>query len=288
MSINLRKDQDCQDAFNASRINRFNVHRHDVVCEPDIFRAGYAAGMAREQTENLFTTDACESLRARLAKYEDAEGRPVVEYSIGTFDRMHATIADQAREIERLNRMVQAADFNADCDSDTVRAAEAALKAQTSGVVLPERKPANFHWNECIEEVKRLNSPPISAGGVDERAAINPAYETCNGKRCGWCSEGAKPCLFTQQERDARDARRNDRAALTASEPNHGEQVREGFDAEHARALLEDAMGLVVDQATFEQCRDGGSHVSKIALLLNELDAMLAASPSAASQEQGE
>lgn len=30
-----------------------------------------------EQTANLCTTDACESLRARLAKYEDAEGRPV-------------------------------------------------------------------------------------------------------------------------------------------------------------------------------------------------------------------
>ena len=29
-----------------------------------------------EQTANLCTTDACESLRARLAKYEDAEGRP--------------------------------------------------------------------------------------------------------------------------------------------------------------------------------------------------------------------
>ena len=34
-----------------------------------------------EQTENLCTTDACESLRARLAKYEDAEGRPVVQLS---------------------------------------------------------------------------------------------------------------------------------------------------------------------------------------------------------------
>lgn len=30
-----------------------------------------------EQTANLCTTDACESLRARLAKYEDAEGNPI-------------------------------------------------------------------------------------------------------------------------------------------------------------------------------------------------------------------
>jgi hypothetical protein len=34
-----------------------------------------------EQTANLCTTDACESLRARLAKYEDSEGRPVVDES---------------------------------------------------------------------------------------------------------------------------------------------------------------------------------------------------------------
>lgn len=35
--------------------------------------------------------------------------------------------------------------------------------AAPAGLVLPERKPANFHWNECIEEVKRLNSSPGSA-----------------------------------------------------------------------------------------------------------------------------
>ena len=33
--------------------------------------------MMSEQTANLCTTDACESLRARLAKYEDAEGNPI-------------------------------------------------------------------------------------------------------------------------------------------------------------------------------------------------------------------
>lgn len=38
-----------------------------------------------EQTANLCTTDACESLRARLAKYEDAEGRPL--QSDGVDDR---------------------------------------------------------------------------------------------------------------------------------------------------------------------------------------------------------
>ena len=40
-----------------------------------------------EQTANLCTTDACESLRARLAKYEDAEGRPVVQLSAEAYQQ---------------------------------------------------------------------------------------------------------------------------------------------------------------------------------------------------------
>jgi hypothetical protein len=72
-----------------------------------------------EQTANLCTTDACESLRARLAKYEDAEGRPAVvgdcagligglrELSHHLFNHEHRLIVaaadaleSQAREIE--------------------------------------------------------------------------------------------------------------------------------------------------------------------------------------------
>jgi len=40
-----------------------------------------------EQTANLCTTDACESLRARLAKYEDAEGLPVVQLSAEAYQQ---------------------------------------------------------------------------------------------------------------------------------------------------------------------------------------------------------
>lgn len=38
-------------------------------------------------------------------------------------------------------------------------------------LVLPERKPANFHWNECLEEVKRLNpfAADVAQGGEVER-----------------------------------------------------------------------------------------------------------------------
>lgn len=72
-----------------------------------------------EQTANLCTTDACESLRARLAKYEDAEGNPI------------STIAEQAREIERL-----ALQLEHWLSLDKLRdAALAALKAKPSGVV---------------------------------------------------------------------------------------------------------------------------------------------------------
>ena len=94
-----------------------------------------------DQQRIEMAADNCEVLRARLAKYEDADGKP---------------------------------------------------KAQPSGVVLPPRMvcedgypsddwlETNAH-NRCLDEVARLNSPPVSAGAtvkncltvgvVDERAA---------------------------------------------------------------------------------------------------------------------
>lgn len=40
MSADLIGDDACREAFNKARQQRFSVHGLDVVCEPDIFRAG--------------------------------------------------------------------------------------------------------------------------------------------------------------------------------------------------------------------------------------------------------
>lgn len=117
-----------------------------------------------EQTANLCTTDACESLRARLAKYEDAEGNPI------------STISEQVREIERLSDELE----NTLVSWGQVRLELAALKAQPGGVVLPERKTkadygvyidefaneaAAIH-NATLDEVARLNHQPASGGVI--------------------------------------------------------------------------------------------------------------------------
>ena len=68
--------------------------------------------------------DNCEVLRARLARYEDGEGKPIT------------TIAEQAREIERLQLTCN----DIDDQNDRIYAELAALKAKPSGVV--QRQPS--------------------------------------------------------------------------------------------------------------------------------------------------
>jgi hypothetical protein len=124
----------------------------------------------------------------------------VAEFTLQERAQLQATIADQAREIERLK-----ADLD-ECDGCRwkLRTELAALKSQPLGVVLPrpsEHYPSDSDGdtiaanarNACLDEVARLNSPPVSAvfqcprcstsmqvdpgakpvsaGGVDERAA---------------------------------------------------------------------------------------------------------------------
>ena len=116
--------------------------------------------------------DNCEVLRARLAKYEDAEGRPV------------SALAEQAREIERLRLNI--AEYN---EHERCYQAEiAALKAQPSGVVQwpdadeimqmafeegqPSEDASGYYFEleefdlfiqRLMEEVARLNSSLVSA-----------------------------------------------------------------------------------------------------------------------------
>ncbi|MFP5419924.1 MAG: hypothetical protein ACLGID_00455 [Gammaproteobacteria bacterium] len=247
-----------------------------------------------EQTANLCTTDACESLRQRLAKYEDAEGRPLRALLLPErkpvepldFNRTTSDVKAMAHnacldEVALLNSSPVSSGDPEKCSyQDDPRSPAELSLAGCNCVRFGEGNP---HW-PC-----KLHTP-VSACGVDELAAFEAWYLGhfyMGDKQCGleWLS--TEPCGGYRHQHPAEQwIVWQARAALSA--PSHGEQVRGCFDANHARALLEDAMGLVVDQATFEQCRDGGSHVSKIALLLNELDAMLAAAtPSAGSQEQG-
>jgi len=108
--------------------------------------------------------DNCEVLRARLARYEDADGKPIT------------TIAEQAREIERLQLTCN----DLDDQNDRIYAELAELKAQPGRVVMPDsehmqdmidrlcdsasKEDAVFGWHECLEFVARLNSSPVSAG----------------------------------------------------------------------------------------------------------------------------
>ena len=142
--------------------------------------------------------DNCEVLRARLAKYEDADGKPIT------------TIAEQAREIERLR-----ADYNEACEDAMCVARElerlrlniaeynehercyqaeiAALKAQPSGVVQwpdadeimqmafeegqPSEDASGYYFEleefdlfiqRLMEEVAHLNSSPVTDNGAPE------------------------------------------------------------------------------------------------------------------------
>lgn len=51
------------------------------------------------------------------------------------------------------------------------------------------------------DTVALYTHPPV----VAEAEAVEPAYQTCNGKSCGWCREGKEPCLFTDAQRKKRD-----------------------------------------------------------------------------------
>jgi hypothetical protein len=220
-------------------------------------------------------------LRARLAKYEDAEGRPVVvvpEQAKGALewiddfiarcngdDRgscdsvnvLRTTMESQAREIERLTQYIEQQDdayallsLDAGRKMDELEQQLAALKAQPSGVVLPEL-PApwqcetamcpNLYTAEQMIEFARLNSSPVSTACTVERPCI-PCFSG-SGKCAGGAGERAAfEARFPLHDMSKRQDDDGDvvylddwtqgafigwqaRAALSA--PSHGEQVRE-------------------------------------------------------------
>ena len=119
----------------------------------------------------------CEVLRVRLARYEDAQGVPV------------ATIAEQAREIERLRLNIAEYNEHERCYQSEL----AALKARPSGVVQwpdadeimqmafeegqPSEDASGYYFEleefdlfiqRLMEEVARLNSSPVTDNGAPE------------------------------------------------------------------------------------------------------------------------
>lgn len=110
MSADLIGDDACREAFNKARQQRFSVHGLDVVCEPDIFRAGYAAGrdseiakrdarmaeFEKELQAGATAVENCELFRAELAALKAQEpvawpegGSDAVEgAALGAFDSL--------------------------------------------------------------------------------------------------------------------------------------------------------------------------------------------------------
>ena len=119
-----------------------------------------------EQTANLCTTDAAESLRAVVAERDREIERLRADYNEACEDAMCV-----AREIERLRLNIAEYNEHERCYQSEL----AALKAQPSGVVLPPHCtdraiPVKYRkgWNCCISEVARLNSPTVTDNGAPE------------------------------------------------------------------------------------------------------------------------
>lgn len=216
-----------------------------------------------EQTANLCTTDACESLRQRLAKHEDAEGNPIAQPAV-------VVLPDPKKEIVAWGR-----DMGGNYD-----------EGHADG------------WNDALDEVARLNSSPVSAGGVDERAAFEAWYLGhfyMGDKQCGleWLS--TEPCGGYRHQHPAEQwIVWQARAALSA--PSHGEQVRH-MVPDGWRPVPVESLSNILRLIDPEPVRlpSGKTMVFENPLaaalmtrISAEVRAMLAATPSAGSQEQGE
>ena len=164
----------------------------------------------------------------------------VGEFAVGERDQLLARIAEQAREIERLRLNI--ADYN---EHERCYQAEiAALKAQPSGVVLPELRtvvtdafmgmiaavtsttppadqpPPPFIQSaidRAVDRIGRLNSSPVSAGDENSEDGLE---EWAKGK----FGVGGRYTGKLYGNTDWALARVVWSAALSA--PSHGEQVR--------------------------------------------------------------
>jgi hypothetical protein len=238
-----------------------------------------------EQTANLCTTDACESLRARLAKYEDAEGRPIVDAQrLLDWNRLQP----EPRPIV-VGREYQVAEACARLNSSPVIAGEFGDAYQGAREDLAIWKRRALEAESKIHDQDRIienlgnalndengptfmGEPVVSAGGVDERAA----FEAQLNPHCRKRNEHGDYVVPEIQDRwDGWQAR----AALSA--PSHGEQVREGWKlvpVEPTEAMLREAL-------SYDSIQDPNNPDSRVEELLIDWSLMLAGAPSAVSQE---
>lgn len=248
-------------------------------------------------------------LRARLSKYEDAEGRPVVtgdhpglisalrEMSNHVFNREHRLIVAAADALEYQAREIEVLEYSSRHNYECVQTLideKAALKAQPRGVVLPERISIAGHltvdssyrasgWNACLDEVARLNSSPVSAGGVDERAALPDRYTSPDYCKALERERDYLKQLSVKADREHQMLSNEVvrlRRALADTAPSHGEQVREGWKlvpVEPTPAMLDVAVSFALNVSLSGEY-NWSSYMRDVWLR------MLAATPSAGSQ----
>lgn len=251
-----------------------------------------------EQTANLCTTDAAESLRAVVAERDlEIERLKAGQESLILARDEQKRLANEYRDMW----------------------SRAAVKAQPSGVVLPEPKKeivawghdmgGNYDeghadgWNDALDEVARLNSSPVSDG--DERAGWTEKKPTGEGaywirgngleadalvqvkQKEGelWCNlhmRNSEPDFeygYTIEQLSSEFEWLGPlQARATLSAPSHSEQVREGWQLVpvEPNEAIRDAINLLCDDhSAFEDSDAFWSY-------------LLAATPSAGSQEQGE
>lgn len=258
-----------------------------------------------DQDRIEMAADNCEVLRARLARYEDAEGRAlqsaacvsdVVHHSFSR-DRDIGWNASEEEQAIRANfdEWLKTSQFTRPNSPWDIWKASARLNSSpvSAGEQLESsyqgdpRSPSELSLAGCNCVRFGEGNPhwpcklhtPVSAGGVDERAAFETWYLGhfyMGDKQCGleWLS--TEPCGGYRHQHPAEQwVVWQARAALSA--PSHGEQVGEGWKLVpvEPNEAIRDAINLLCDDhSAFEDSDAFWSY-------------LLAATPSAGSQEQG-
>jgi hypothetical protein len=235
--------------------------------------------MMSEQTANLCTTDACESLRALLAKYEDAEGRPAVDESWRLIKNKELRNVERLRSLS--NHLLQCAhcavkpDISIDGSGKILMFHDClAFENRRIVKVSGDDKHIINTWENLTfppEEEKTYN---IAALKAQPSGVVLPVRADSVAAASGY-HKGWNACLDEV-------ARLN--SSPVSSAPSHGEQVREGWKlvpVEPTEAMLREAL-------SYDSIQDPNNPDSRVEELLIDWSLMLSAAPSAVSQEQGE
>ncbi|WP_296125457.1 hypothetical protein [Pseudomonas sp. Ga0074129] len=135
------------------------IRAHKDQLMPSVDQPTRRKPMSEEQQAVETAADNCEVLRARLARYEDADGKPIT------------TIAEQAREIERLQLTCN----DIDDQNDRIYAELAALKAKPD-----PWKASGADWCNSI------HSNPDAKAWADFFVAVFPGQADKHELMIGW------------------------------------------------------------------------------------------------------